>query len=786
MHSSKGKSLMRHLQYALYRPITRISRWIFIACLILVCFPTGSFAKEKTVPPAPSLETLSPKSKDDINKLLSRLSDEQVRQILIQQLEKTLPPANKSSQSTGQPGGFQGLESFSILFEQRVSELTRYLPRFFPDMVQTLQKGFDGADLTELFQVFLGLLVIIGLALAVERFCWRFSAGMRERFDAAPVMEGSQRFGTALMRILPEFLGLVIFSLTNGILFAAIPFFHKGGWRLLFIGVMMVIVLIRLITLLSRLILSPHAARFRPAPVSDETAAYLHRNFTLLAGYFAGVRVVLLFLLKLEAPIDSIFFILLAVSIPFMGLMGRFVWQSRTLVANHLQQTGQGPSGEISWFRNQMAAGWHILVMGYAAIVWLLAIVRFALYGPQNDQAFIISFLIIPLYLVSARAGKWLVTETLGTIRKTAAEEDTRYFRVAFGLVRAVILFTLMVWLFHIWGIDLPFLDKVGEAAFSVLMTLILAHVIWGQLNRYIQQKLESLAPSTEEKVDDEEEFSGQTLDRSFTLLPVLRKFAGTMLLVMTTLIVLSSMGINIAPLLAGASIFGLAIGFGSQKLVSDVLSGIFYLVDDSFRVGEYIQAGSVSGTVEGFSLRNVNLRHDKGALQIVPFSKLGAVTNYNRGGAVVKFKLSLPYDTSIAQVRKIIKKVGQQLMEDPELGPDILLPVKSMGVQTVADSVMTFRVRFTARFGRQGIIQRKAFEMITDALAKKGIHYAHRKVIVEIPPSLEKASGATPTGSESAPEVADQLKAGAAAALTQILADEEKQKAALLKKKTE
>ena len=156
-----------------------------------------------------------------------------------------------------------------------------------------------------------------------------------------------------------------------------------------------------------------------------------------------------------------------------------------------------------------------------------------------------------------------------------------------------------------------------------------------------------------------------------------------------------------------------------------------------------------------------------------------------------MKFKLSLPYDTSISQVRKIIKKVGQKLMEDPELGPDILLPVKSMGVQTVADSVMTFRVRFTARFGRQGMIQRKAFEMITDALAKKGIYYAHRKVIVEIPPGPEKASGgATPAGADPpsppSPEAVDHLKAGAAAALSLMLADEEKLKAALAKKKAE
>ena len=357
--------------------------------------PLGPPPRKKLQLPHPSIETLQPKSKDDINQLLSRLSDEQVRQILIQQLEKSLPPANQSSRSTGNFGGMRRLESFSILFEQRVSELGHYLPQFFSDMAQIVQKMTDGEGLTTLLKMILSLMVIIGLALAVERFCWRFSAGMRERFDAAPDMQGWLRFSTAIVRILPDFLGIVVFSLISVLLFAMIHFSHEGG-RLLYIAVMMAIVLIRIITLLSRLILSPHAAQLRLAPVSDATAVYLHRNFALLAGYFVVLYVLLLFLQKLETPMDAIFLVTLVASIPFMGMMGRFIWQSRTLVANHLRQTGQGPSGEISWFRNQMAAGWHILVMGYAAILWLLSIGRLALYGPQKDLAFVTSFLIIP------------------------------------------------------------------------------------------------------------------------------------------------------------------------------------------------------------------------------------------------------------------------------------------------------------------------------------------------------------------------------------------------------
>jgi small-conductance mechanosensitive channel len=263
------------------------------------------------------------------------------------------------------------------------------------------------------------------------------------------------------------------------------------------------------------------------------------------------------------------------------------------------------------------------------------------------------------------------------------------------------------------------------------------------------------------------------------------RKFLGTVLAVMVTLIVLSSMGVNIGPLMAGAGVVGLAIGFGAQKLVADVLSGIFYLVDDAFRVGEWIQAGSVSGTVEGFTFRNIMLRHHRGALQIVPFSKLGAVTNYMRGGIVVKFNLELPYDANVDQVRKIIKKVGEAMQSDPEFGPDIMQPIKSQGIKSVADSVMTIRVKFMGKPGKQFVIQREAFKRITEGLAKKGIHYAHRRVIVELPPGFDKPTDTQAQGMETdAKTTTDILKAGAAAALTRIIAEEDKQKEELAKKK--
>ena len=137
--------------------------------------------------------------------------------------------------------------------------------------------------------------------------------------------------------------------------------------------------------------------------------------------------------------------------------------------------------------------------------------------------------------------------------------------------------------------------------------------------------------------------------------------------MIITLLMVLSSLGIEIGPLIAGAGVVGVAIGFGAQTLVKDVIAGIFYLLDDAFRVGEYIQSGTYKGTVESFSLRSVKLRHHRGYLFTVPFGELGAVQNMSRDWVIDKFSINVDYQTDIEKARKIIKKIGQQFADDPE-----------------------------------------------------------------------------------------------------------------------
>ena len=127
---------------------------------------------------------------------------------------------------------------------------------------------------------------------------------------------------------------------------------------------------------------------------------------------------------------------------------------------------------------------------------------------------------------------------------------------------------------------------------------------------------------------------AASTATRLGTLIPLLRVTVAIMLTVVALLIALENIGVNVTPLLAGASVLGLALSFGSQTLVRDIVSGIFYLTDDAFRVGEFIDCEKAKGTVEGFTLRSVRLRNQSGQLHTVPFGELGRVTNFSRDWA--------------------------------------------------------------------------------------------------------------------------------------------------------
>jgi len=298
---------------------------------------------------------------------------------------------------------------------------------------------------------------------------------------------------------------------------------------------------------------------------------------------------------------------------------------------------------------------------------------------------------------------------------------------------RAIVVALAVAWLAVVWQVNAnslthqnPTLTAIIYGALKGVFVLIIADLLWHLAKAYIDRRLATAVDTTGLPAGEI-----ARRGRMRTLLPIFRNVLAVFVAVMAALIVLSELGVEIGPLIAGAGIFGVALGFGSQTLVKDVISGVFYMLDDAFRVGEYIQAKSYKGTVEGFSLRSVRLRHHRGPVFTVPFGELGAVENMSRDWVIDKFRISVGYDTDINKARKIAKTIGAELQADPELGPQFITPLKMKGVEEFGDYGIVLSFAMTTVPGQQTYIRRKAYAMIREAFQQNGIEFATPSVQV-------------------------------------------------------
>jgi small-conductance mechanosensitive channel len=309
------------------------------------------------------------------------------------------------------------------------------------------------------------------------------------------------------------------------------------------------------------------------------------------------------------------------------------------------------------------------------------------------------------------------------------------------------------------WHIDLGEI-AMGESALTrtirallrIVIILLAADVVWKLVRTLVDGRTAPANPHGEvHGYDDSPE--ARRRQRLNTLLPILRNFLLVLIAVVAILMVLDAIGIQIGPLLAGAGVVGIAVGFGAQTLVKDIISGIFYLLDDAFRVGEYIQTSSHKGTVESFSLRSVKLRHHRGPITTVPFGELGAVQNLSRDWVIDKITVGVPYDTDLDKVRKIVKQIGRDLAADEELAPHILEPLKMQGVEEMGDYDVKIRMKVMTKPGEQFAVRRKAYAALKKAFEANGIHFATPTVTV---------SGGPP-GAGAAAALAERLAAAKA-----------------------
>lgn len=320
--------------------------------------------------------------------------------------------------------------------------------------------------------------------------------------------------------------------------------------------------------------------------------------------------------------------------------------------------------------------------------------------------------------------------------------------------------------LLHIWDFDYM-LDEGGllDPVQDVIDICLIGYLLYHSVRIWIDTRIrEEGGDEVDTGPAEGEGGEASAASRLATLLPLFRNFLLFVIATSVFIMVLLQMGINVAPLFAGAGVVGIAIGFGAQTLIRDILSGAFYLVDDAFRKGEYIDIGTVKGTVERISLRSFQLRHHLGALHTIPFGEITHLTNYSRDWVMVKLPIRVTYDTDVEKVRKLIKKLGAELLEHPVEGPKFLQPLKSQGIYRMEDSAMIIRVKFMTRPGDQWTTRKLVYSRLRGLFEENGVKFAHREVTVRL--SDKDLEGMNE----------DQREAAAGAALTAVRVSDEAQ----------
>jgi moderate conductance mechanosensitive channel len=316
----------------------------------------------------------------------------------------------------------------------------------------------------------------------------------------------------------------------------------------------------------------------------------------------------------------------------------------------------------------------------------------------------------------------------------------------------------------YVWHIDLfeaantHLGETVARGIVTVIITIVVAYLVWDMIRMALDQRVLGPPRAAGERG---EEGGGTAATRLQTFGPVLRNFLFVVVVTIATLVGLSSLGVNIGPLLAGAGVVGIAVGFGAQTLVRDVISGVFFLAEDAFRIGEYVVIGNTRGTVEGIAIRSLKLRHHRGSLHTVPFGEIKQLTNESRDWIILKLEFLLAFDTDLRKVRQVVKEISKQLEADPELGHALLEPVKSQGVRRMEPTGMVIGLKIVAKPGSEVyLIRREVFHRVRDAFEQNGIHFARPHVLVA------SLGGAT----AQVPESPDQLAAAAALNLAPAL----------------
>lgn len=650
-----------------------------------------------------------------VQDLLKLMGDPEVQKWV--EAQKAVPPPPASGPAGAADDGMLFATALARI-HHHFAELAAAIPRLpaeFAAAGAAIGTALEGYGLLG-FALILAIFVAAGFA--AQWLFWRWTSPLRAWIAASELATVRDRLTAMAARLVYGAGSVAMFAL--GSIGAFLVFAWPPLLRPILLGYLLAVLGFRLARVVLEFLFSPpelagfgEAARFRVLPVSDPNASFWVKRLSYAVGWFAFGWVTVLLLSMLGFALPSRQLIAYALGVVLLVMAIEAVWRRPGHAA--AAPLPEGAPARIG----ERAFNW--LLSAYFLLLFLLWVA-----GAMKAFWFLAVIVALPAAVALAQRAVNNVFRPPGTAQGGAQVPSVLAAIVERG-VRAALIIAAVLFLADRLGVDFTamtaqdtFLTRVMRGALSAIVILLVADFIWHVAKTLIDQRIAAAGVQGEPGTE-----LARRNSRIRTLLPITRNVLMIVVAIVALLMALSSLGVQIAPLIAGAGIVGVAIGFGAQTVVKDVISGVFYLLDDAFRVGEYIQSGSYKGTVESFSLRSVKLRHHRGYIYTVPFSDLGAVQNMSRDWVIEKITLTLTYDSDIDKARKIVKKIGLELAQDPEFAHSIIEPLKMQGVDQFGDTGMLMKMKLKTRPGEQFGIKRRALMLIKQAFDENGIKIA-------------------------------------------------------------
>ncbi len=674
-----------------------------------------------------------------------------------------------------------------------VDNVPRHLAAL-PDTIRTARATGFFERISHSFLIAL-LAVVVGFTAGLT---WRRFG--RSKLDALPIAhprDRADRLSYLLLRALGMAIGIAVFLAAGGAVVVALSEDVHQARRVLQVFLLPVAAVL-FVRMLVSIALAPAAANFRLLPISDRAAARLALLLETTAGVAALFAAIVWWMVTMEFP-RSVYRLTGLVGIATVAVM---LSAAVLTLKRHLDvATIVGAIGSYQIpARRVIARWWHLVVVAGVVIASTVAVLRLLLDMERPVLPVLGPFAVVTVAMLVHAVLLLVIDRTLKVPAEIpaappppvpgepvphlapAAEQaveqavgsEVAFERanIAHGLAEHAALIATsvgaVVAILWTWGVDVFDAEGIVSHAAGFVLIVVVAMLAYRAVRLWLDREI-----AVEWMAAQEEEARGASASvigantRLGTLLSIVRNFLLFAIFGLAAMMALSQLGVPITPLFAGAGVVGLAIGFGAQSLIKDMFSGMFYLIDDAFRIGEYIDIGAAKGTVEKISIRSFQLRHQNGPLNTVPFGEIQRLTNYSRDWVIVKLPVRVTYDTSVGKLNQVVKALSKELLADEDIGHMFLEPLKSQGVYQMEDSAMVIRLKFKTRPDDQFVVKRVVYSKIRETFEREGIHFAHRNVTVFIgnPEAFGQAGAPAAVGAPPSPAQPGAVPAAAMAA---------------------